>query len=88
MKEKWFKKSYRRNLIDMHIPDWNEKFLSKFDPKTYVDMLNLAQVDSAMVYANSHVGACYWPTKIGHMHKGLNGRDIWEELTIFANKGE
>ena len=39
MEEKWFKKSYRRNLLDMHIPDWDERFLSEFDPKKYVDMI-------------------------------------------------
>jgi len=80
MKKEWFKKSYRRNLVDMHIPDWNEKFLSGFDPKKYVDMLSLAKVNSAMIYANSHIGNCYWPTKVGHMHKGLKGRDILGEL--------
>ncbi len=80
MKEKWFQRSYRRNLLDMHIPDWDERFLSEFDPKKYVDMLALANVRSAMFYANSHVGNCYWPTKIGHMHKGLKGRDILGEV--------
>jgi hypothetical protein len=80
MDKKWFQKSYRRNLTDMHITDWNEEFLSKFDPKTYVDLLELAQVKSAMVYANSHVGNCYWPTKVGHMHEGLKGRDILGEM--------
>ncbi len=30
----WYKSSYRRNLIDMHIDDWDDSFLSKLDPKT------------------------------------------------------
>jgi len=77
---KWFEESYRRNLVDMHIPDWDERFLSEFDPQRYVEMLTLANVTSAMVYANSHVGNCYWPTKTGHMHKGLKGRDILGEI--------
>jgi len=80
MEKKWFQKSYRRNLVDMHVPDWDKRFLSEFDPKRYVDMLTLANVTSAMVYANSHVGNCYWPTKTGHMHKGLKGRDILGEV--------
>ena len=29
-----------------------------------------------MVYANSHIGYCYWPTKSGQMHRGLRGRDV------------
>ncbi len=43
-------------------------------------MLSLAIVNSAMIYANSHIGNCYWPTKVGHMHKGLKGRDIVGEV--------
>ena len=69
--KQWYKNSYRRNLVDMHIEDWDEKFLSKFDPDNYVDLLKVANVQTAMVYANSHVGYCYWPTKSGYMHSGL-----------------
>ncbi|NLX07267.1 MAG: family 10 glycosylhydrolase [Phycisphaerae bacterium] len=76
----WYHTSYRRNLIDMHIPDWNEEFLSRFDPKTYVDMLELGRVDTAYIYCTSCLGLCYWPTKVGKMHAGLKGRDILAEL--------
>lgn len=58
-----FSRDYRRNLVDMHIEDWDEKFLSQFDPKKYVELLKVANVTTAMIYANSHVGYCYWPTK-------------------------
>jgi len=88
MNKKWFQRSYRRNLVDMHIADWDEKFLSRFDPKTYVDLLELAQVSAAMVYANSAVGNCYWPTKVGHMHKGLRGRDILSEIIELCHQRE
>jgi len=37
--EKWFTKAYRRNLVDMHIEDWSEEFLSKFNPQDYCDNL-------------------------------------------------
>ena len=82
----WYKNSYRRNLIDMHIPDWNEEFLSKFDPENYVDMLELAQVDTAYIYTTSCLGLCYWPTKIGKMHAGLKWpgyrrRSLWPMQT-------
>lgn len=86
MKEKWFQKSYRRNLVDMHITDWEEKFLSEFNPQKYVDMLTLANISLAMVPTNSHVGNCYWPTKIGHMHKGVMRRDILKELTNLCHE--
>lgn len=77
----WYKKSFRRNLVDMHIEDWDEVFLSRLDPKVYVERLKTAQVQSAMIYANSHVGYSYWPTKVGHMHRGLKGRDFFKEVT-------
>ncbi len=76
----WYKLSYRRHLLDMHIEDWDDRFLSRYDPKDHVRMLKLGNVKSAMVYANSHVGHCYWPTKAAHMHRGLKGRDVLGEL--------
>ena len=75
----WYANSYRRNLVDMHIDDWNDAFLAKFDATNYVTLLKLANVQTAMVYANSSVGLCYWPTKTGRMHRNLKGRDILGE---------
>ncbi len=85
-KNKWFEKSFRRNLVDMHIPDWNEEFLSKLDPEKYVQMMILAKVQSAMVYSNSHTGDCLWPTKTGHMHNGLKGKDFLGETIKLCHK--
>lgn len=82
----WFKKSFRRNLIDMHIADWDERFLSGFNPETYAEMLKLADVDTAIIYSGSCLGNCYWPTKVGHMHKSLKGRDILKETIIECKK--
>ena len=76
---KWYEKSYRRNLVDMHIEDWDEEFLSKFSPQEYVDNMKLAQVQSCMVYANSHVGHCYWPTKVGNVHANMKDMDWFGE---------
>ncbi|MEM2562984.1 MAG: beta-galactosidase trimerization domain-containing protein [Candidatus Bathyarchaeia archaeon] len=76
----WFKKVYRRNVVDMHIADWDENFRSEFNAKKYVEALALARVESTVVYATSHMGLCYYPTKIGAMHKGLRGRDILGEV--------
>ena len=41
----WFDKNYRRHLLDMHIDDWDERFLSEFSPKTYVENLKKAKKD-------------------------------------------
>ena len=29
MAEKWYERALRRNVVDMHIPDWNEEFMSQ-----------------------------------------------------------
>ncbi len=78
--EKWYANSYRRNLIDMHIADWDEVFMSRFNADDYVDALVRAEVDTAIIYASNCLGICFWPTKAGHMHNGLKGRDIIAEL--------
>ena len=73
--EKWFTHAYRRNLVDMHIEDWNEEFLSKFDPEVYFANLKKAHIQSPMLYLQSHVGYCYWPTASGHMHASFIGQE-------------
>ena len=74
-KMQWYKKSYRRNLVDMHINDWNEEFLSEFDPDAYFEYLKTAGVDGVMLYLQSHAGLCHYPTKSGIMHANLVGRE-------------
>ena len=71
----WYRKRFRRNLVDMHIDDWNETFLSKFDPKAYVEHLKAGHIRAPMLYLQSHVGLCYWPTRSGKMHNGFIGRE-------------
>lgn len=70
----WYKTKFRRHLCDMHIDDWNDEFLSKFDPMEYVENLKIAKIQSAMLYFQSHVGLCYFPTKSGKMHNGFIGK--------------
>ncbi len=86
MQNKWYEKCYRRTLLDMHIEDWNEAFMSEYDPDKYVKLLKLANVQSVMIYANSHVGYCYYPSKIGLMHRGLKGRDVLGEMIGLCRK--
>ncbi|MBQ1985275.1 MAG: hypothetical protein II230_03080, partial [Clostridia bacterium] len=62
---------YRRHLLDMHIEDWDNRFLSKFSPEVYVENLKIAEVNYAMVYLQSHVGLCYFPTKTGETHAAV-----------------
>lgn len=67
----WYSDRYRRHLIDMHIDDWHQDFLSQFSPEAYVENLKLANINYAMLYLQSHAGLCYWPTKTGQMHRAL-----------------
>ena len=76
----WYTTAYRRAVIDMHITDHDERFLTSFDPAAYVDALVTARVQSAVVYAHSHVGLCLYPTRVGEMHSGLRGRDTLREI--------
>ena len=82
----WYQKAYRRAVIDMHISADSPAFMSQFDPATYIEMLSLAQVQSAVVYSHSHVGLCYFPTRVGQMHPGLGGRDILSEVISLAHQ--
>ena len=71
--------AYSRILVDCHITEGHESFLSRFDPAAYVAAIKRAGVDSAMVYACCHNGNCHYPTRVGHMHRNLKGRDIFGE---------
>ena len=65
----WYSNLYRRHLIDMHIEDDNDVYLSEFSPEVYVDNLKRCKANYAMIYLQSHVGLCYFPTKSGIMHR-------------------
>lgn len=82
MEKRWYQKSYRRSLVDMHIEDCDERFLSEFSPEAYVEYLKTANIDSAMIYLQSHVGLCHYPTKSGVVHKNLIGREDVIKRTI------
>jgi len=82
----WLGKHWRRVLVDMHIPDWDPAFLSQADPEKYVEMMVAGGATSAMVYTNSHVGLCYYPTKVGRMHRGLKGRDFFGSVLDYCHR--
>ncbi len=84
----WSKSSYRRWLVDMHIPDWNENFLSVIAPENYAEMMQISGVDTAIIYAASCLGICNWPTASGHMHRQLHGRDILKEIIAACRKNK
>ena len=66
---KWYSDKYRRHLLDMHINDDRDEYMSEFSPKEYLRMLKLGNIQVAMIYLQSHVGLCNWPTKSGKTHR-------------------
>ena len=71
----WYKNVFRRHLCDMHIDDWNEEFLSAFSPENYLQNLQAAKIQNAMIYFQSHVGLCHYPTAAGKLHRAFLGRE-------------
>ena len=71
----WYKKNFVRHLIDMHIADWSDEFLSEFKVENYIDALKRGRIQNAMIYLQSHVGLCNFPTKVGVMHKAFVGKE-------------
>ncbi len=82
---KWPDRTFRRLLIDTHVPDWDH-LLQDFDAADYVSTIAGARFQSLMQYANSHVGLCLWRTKLGQMHAGMRGRDYFGEVVEQCKK--
>lgn len=78
-KAPWPAKTFRRLLIDTHVPDWDH-LLADFDAADYVSTIAGAGFQSLLQYANSHVGLSLWRTKLGQMHAGMRGRDYFGEI--------
>lgn len=75
----------RRLLIDMHIPDWDDGFLAKFDPSSMAREAIQTGANGIMVYFQSHVGLCNWPTSSGEQHRAFLGSDPMRVLIDTLN---
>lgn len=79
---------YSRLLVDNHISDCREEYMSRFSPEEYVKRVKESGVELSMVYACCHNGNCYYSTLVGHRHGGLKGRDIFgETVTLLRREG-
>lgn len=76
----WIEGNYRRNLMDMHISDEDPVFLSRLNVTEYVDALKDAGIQAAMVKGKPHTGLCYYPTKVGEMHRNLHSYDFFGDM--------
>lgn len=81
-----YSKTRRRVLVDMHIGDHEPEFLAKYDPIEIANAVAEAGAEAAMVYFQSHLGLCYWPTETGVRHKACAGHNFASE-TVNAFKG-
>ena len=82
----WQNKCYSRLLIDSHITDQKTEYMRKFSSREYVRLVKLSGCESAMVYACDHNGNCYYPTRIGHQHANIAGRDIFGETITLLRR--
>ena len=82
----WFQESYARILVDNHISEDSPDFMSKFDPRAYVDAIISTGCDASMVPACDINGNCYYPSKVGHMHQNLKGRDIFGQTVALLKQ--
>ena len=58
---RWFEHAWRRSTIDMHIPDWDPEFMSKFDPEACADAFARSRAQSVLAYGMSHTGRSTMP---------------------------
>lgn len=86
MEKAWYKKTYFRNLVDMHINNGDERLLEKFDTEAYADNLLKAGFDTAYIYASNCLGLCLYPSKIGYLHQIAKKRDIFGETVTACRK--
>ena len=83
--EKWYKKSFYRNLVDMHIPDTDESYLSAFDSEEYARTVASSGVDTAILYTSNCLGKTFFDAE--QKHRGIGARDLVGER-IEAFKAE
>lgn len=83
-----YRDARRRLLVDMHIPDWDDGFLARYDPASIAAAAEAVGVEAVMLYFQSHLGVCYYPTKVGVVHRAAADRDLaGEALSALGSKG-
>ncbi len=70
----------------MHIPEWDERFLSKLDAATYVKTVAKGRSDGIMLYCNSHVGLALYPSKLGPVHRAIGKGDFVADALKVARR--
>jgi len=83
-----YHRTYRRTLLDMHIPDWDADFLSQYEPEKLADIYAASNISGVLFYCKSHMGLNYWPAPVGGIHPAAKDRDlVGEMLTALRARG-
>ena len=62
----------RQVHLDFHTSPDIDNVGSMFSPENFKEALKVGNVNSITIFAKCHHGYCYFPTKVGTMHPGLN----------------
>ncbi|MDR0533225.1 MAG: beta-galactosidase trimerization domain-containing protein [Verrucomicrobiales bacterium] len=82
----WYGRKFNRILVDMHIPDWDDRFLSRLTPKRFVDTIVKGGGEIIMVYACSHMGLSLYPSRYGRVNRIIGDQDYTGEVLRLARK--
>jgi hypothetical protein len=78
--------TYRRFLLDLHVPDWDQAFLRHFDPEHFLDLVAEAGVATVTVPSNGHHGLAFWPAETGPRHGAAGAATILPRLLDGAGR--
>ena len=70
----WYRSRYRRMLVDMHIPDWDQGFLARYDPQTMIERY-VQRASSRDVLLQSHSDSATGRRRSGR-NTPTSGRDV------------
>ena len=86
-KMNWMQDCMRRVMVGFHVPDTDQtsfpadKILSEVDPHAIVRQVKKTGAQAFWYYSKCHRGNAYYPSKVGHVHSALRGRDLFDEFT-------
>lgn len=72
--------TYRRFLLDLHVPDWDPRFLSEFDPDRFLDLVVASGAVTVTIPSNGHHGLAFYPSQAGPVHGGPGAAGILPRL--------
>jgi hypothetical protein len=63
---------FRQVHLDFHTALECGRVAQDFDPRAFVETLQMGRVDTINIFAKCHHGYSYYPTKVGAQHPGLS----------------